>query len=56
MQVDAALRWEIKVDDYVDSLNIDSSGDQIRTDQSLVLSISKPIKAFDSLIWFHVGV
>ena len=54
MQIYTAFIGKIKVNNNVDGLNIDTSGYQIRADQSFELTFSEPIKNFYSLVRFHV--
>ena len=54
MQIYTAFIGKIKVNNNVDGLNIDTSGYQIRADQSFELTFSEPIENFNSLVRFHV--
>ena len=56
MQVDAAFLWKIKVENNVDCLDIDASGDQIGTDEGFELSSPEPLETFYPFIGFHVGM
>lgn len=56
VQVDAALRGKIKVDDHVDCLDVDASSNQVRADECLELSLSKALEHSDSLIASHIGM
>ena len=56
MQVGAALVGEVKIDDHVDGLDVDTSSDEVGADQGLELSLTETVETFDSLIGFHVGV
>ena len=56
MQIGATFIREVKIDDHVYSLHINTSSNQIRADQSFELSLSETIKYSDSFISFHVGM
>jgi len=56
VQVGTAFVGEVEVDDNIDGLHINTSGNQIGADQSLELSFSESVEAFDSFLRFHVGV
>lgn len=56
VKIDAAFGGEIEVDDDIDSLHIDASCDEVRTDQRFELSFSEPFKALDSFVRFHIWV
>ena len=54
MQIGIALERKIKVDNNIDSLHINSSGNQVGTNKSLELSLPKPLKHLYPLIRFHI--
>lgn len=54
MEVGVWFSWEIEIDDDVDSLDINSSRNQVRTDKGFELAFPKPVKNLDSFISFHV--
>lgn len=56
MQVDAAFGGEVEVDDHVDGLDVDASGDQVGTDQRLELSLPESLEDAYSLVTAHVGM
>lgn len=56
VQVDAALRGKVEVDDHVDCLHVDAAGYQIGTDEGLELPLSEAFKYFDPFIAAHVGM
>lgn len=58
MQIGFCSLWEIKIDDNVHSLNVDTSGQQVRADQVTDFALSKFVKHLVSgqLGHFCVGV
>jgi len=56
VQVDAAFVGEVEVEDHVDGLHIDASGDQIGADQCFELSLSEPVKNLYPFIRLHIGM
>jgi hypothetical protein len=54
MEVDTAFGWEIKVDDHVHGLHVNTPCNEVRTDECLELSLSEPLETLDSFIRFHV--
>lgn len=56
MQIDAALRGEVKVYNNVDCLHIDAPRDEVGTNECLELSLAEAFEYVDPLIAAHVGV
>lgn len=56
VQINTGLGREVKVDDHVHSLHVNTSCDQIRTHQSLKLSLRESLKTFRPLISLHIGM
>lgn len=53
VQIGAAFIGEVEVDNYIDCRDIDTSGDEVGTDQSLEFSLSEAFEDLCSFIWFH---
>lgn len=53
VQVCAAFVREVEVDDHVDCRHVDASGDEVRADQRLELSLPEALKDLGPLIGFH---
>ena len=53
VQVGAALCGEVEVDDHVDCLNVDTSGDQVGTDQGLELAFPETFKDLRPFVSLH---
>lgn len=56
MEVRLCGPWEIKVDDHIDGLNIDTSSQEVRTDQVSSHACSKVVKDSVSMGLKHLGV
>ena len=56
MEVGAAFVGEVEVDDDVDGLDVDASGDEVGAHQGLELTLPESVKDFDSLVSLHIGV
>ena len=58
VQVGLGIFWEIEVDDYIDRLDIDTSGDQISADKTSGLVVSEVMEYFISFMLgnFCVGI
>ena len=56
MEIGAGLIGEVEVDNHIHSLNIDSSGNQIRTDQGFEFSLPETIETVGPLLRLHIRV
>ena len=56
MQINAAFRWKIEVNDNVDCRHVDTSCDQIGAHQGFELSLSESVKNTDSFLSSQVGM
>lgn len=53
VQISLTGLWEIKIDNDVHALNIDSSGKEIRTDQTSTVSITEIVENLVSIVLGH---
>lgn len=56
MKIGFGVFWEIKVKDDVDALNINTSGEKVRADQTSAGSLSEVMEDFISIDLGHFGV
>ena len=56
MEIGLGGSWEIEVDNYVDGWNIDSSGEQITSDEASTLSLGEVMEHLVSFALWHLGV
>ena len=48
--------WEIEVDDHVDGLDVNASGEQVRADQITAGSVSEVVEDSVAVVLAHLGV
>ena len=56
VQIGCRFSWEVKVNDHIYCLHVNSSRYQVWTHKGFELTFPESLKYFDSLIAFHIGV
>ena len=56
MEVGLRVLWKIEIDNNVDSLNIDTTGEQIGADEIAHCSVSEVVKYAISMLLQHLGM
>ena len=56
MEVGLRILWEIEIDDYIDSLNVDTTGKKIRADKIAAYTVPEVVKHTISIVLQHLGM
>ena len=56
VKVSFGVSWEVKVDDNVDSLDVDTTSEQVGADQVSAVSLTEVVENAVSVVLSHFGV
>lgn len=56
MQISFGHLWEVKIDDHVDSLNVNTTREQVRADQIATGSVAEIVENTVTMVLTHFGV
>jgi len=56
MEVGLGVLWEIEVDNYVDGLNVDTTGEKVGADQVTTDAVSEVVEDTVTVVLQHLGM
>lgn len=56
VKVSLGVSWEVEVDDDIDSLDVDTTGEQVGADQVSAVSLTEVVEDAVSVVLSHLGV